>query len=240
MTFSSQIIPKELLKFRLDKQLGRLKQVIEAEETGSSSKEEDEDKFQLYQRVLSWFIMGRLAKSEYDGILENILITTELIGKNKIELKYSGWFINMYCLELHNRIIELLRAIYCDSSSNFITNEINYNSSNSNLNSFLNSFEFDLLPPDERRELEEVEDIMVDTEDSAKDTKYTADDNNDDIQTDIQAKDSHPQFINSYLKICKFNTSIKNLGLTASEEALISEAMRNPIHVNHPKVSLIS
>lgn len=81
-SFNSQIIPKELLKFRLDKQLGRLKQVIESSKNENKLTEngEEEDKFQLYQRILSWFIMGRLAKSEYDGILENILITTELIG----------------------------------------------------------------------------------------------------------------------------------------------------------------
>lgn len=94
MTFSSQVIPKELLKFRLNKQLARLRQIFanfpcsESEFIDSySSGEEDrdrerekEDKFQLYQRVLSWFIMGRLAKSEYDAILENLLVTNELIG----------------------------------------------------------------------------------------------------------------------------------------------------------------
>lgn len=81
MTFSSlnsRVIPKELLKFRLDKQLGRLKETIEADKRHEN--EGEEEKFQLYQRILSWFIMGRLAKSEYDGILENILSTSELIG----------------------------------------------------------------------------------------------------------------------------------------------------------------
>lgn len=85
MTFNSQIIPKELLKFRLNKQLNRLRQIFsnfscsESEIIDSYSTGE-EDKFQLYQRVLSWFIMGRLAKNEYDLILQNILINNELIG----------------------------------------------------------------------------------------------------------------------------------------------------------------
>ena len=90
MTFNSQVIPKELLKFRLSKQLARLRQIFINFPCSSSeiidsyySREEEsekEDKFQLYQRVLSWFIMGRLAKSEYDAIFENLLITNELIG----------------------------------------------------------------------------------------------------------------------------------------------------------------
>lgn len=97
MTFNPQIIPKELLKFRLNKQLSHLQQIFtnfpfSANEIidSYSGEEEGEDKFQLYQRVLSWFIMGRLAKSEYDAILENILLTSELIGI------YRGflWFIN--------------------------------------------------------------------------------------------------------------------------------------------------
>lgn len=92
-------IPKELLKFRLDKQLGRLRVLLA--ETGNSeddfgfdfddfggidigessvTPEEQEDKFQLYQRVLSWFIMGRLAKIEYDAMLEEVLINSELTG----------------------------------------------------------------------------------------------------------------------------------------------------------------
>ena len=91
-SFNSQIIPKELLKFRLDKQLGRLKQVIESSKNENRNRPtengEEEDKFQLYQRILSWFIMGRLAKSEYDGILENILLTTELIGKNYLYIRH--------------------------------------------------------------------------------------------------------------------------------------------------------
>ena len=82
-TSNSQIIPKELLKFRLDKQLGRLKQTIE--NRTENFDEEEEDKFQLYQRILSWFIMGRLAKSEYDLILENILNSAELIGNSFLQ-----------------------------------------------------------------------------------------------------------------------------------------------------------
>lgn len=90
MTLNSQVIPKELLKFRLNKQLARLRQIFtnfpcsESDFIDSYSSNEEErdkeDKFQLYQRVLSWFIMGRLAKSEYDAMLEKLLITNELIG----------------------------------------------------------------------------------------------------------------------------------------------------------------
>lgn len=82
MTFNSLNIPKEILKFRLDKQLSRLKQLL----TESRDNFEEEDKYQLYQRILSWFIMGRLAKSEYDGMLAGLLITNELTGKYEVEL----------------------------------------------------------------------------------------------------------------------------------------------------------
>lgn len=81
---SSLSIPKELLKFRLDKQLSRLKQILLEShrnlDINNSIAKEEEDKFQLYQRILSWFIMGRLAKCEYDGILTNLLISKELSG----------------------------------------------------------------------------------------------------------------------------------------------------------------
>lgn len=97
---STQSIPKELLKFRLDKQLSRLKQILneplqqigEHEEIDIEidldvdDKYPEEDKFQLYQRILSWFIMGRLAKSEFDGIFEKLLNTSELIRKENIML----------------------------------------------------------------------------------------------------------------------------------------------------------
>jgi hypothetical protein len=99
MNSFSQIIPKEILKFRLDKQLGKLKQVIEVANINS----EEEDKFQLYQRILSWFIMGRLAKSEYDMILENILITTELIG-NIIGREKCEFLIFLILIFYHSRI----------------------------------------------------------------------------------------------------------------------------------------
>lgn len=128
---------------------------------------------------------------------------------------------------MHNRIIELLRAIYCDSSSNSITNEINPNS-NSSLDYFLNSFEFNLLPETAN---EKKKDGDEDEEENLITNYYTEDliyDNTHDLDDTVA-----PQFIviNSNLKTCKFNTSIENLGLTSSEEALISEAMRNPIHV---------
>lgn len=89
----SQILPKELLKFRLDKQLARLRQLFTLNEEKKNNdflnyyqnSEEnglfEEDNFQLYQRILSWFIMGRLAKMEYDGILEKLLLNSEFIGK---------------------------------------------------------------------------------------------------------------------------------------------------------------
>lgn len=123
---------------------------------------------------------------------------------------YSYLSLSLYLLlELHNRIIELLRAIYCDSNSILITTEINSNSSfSSSLDCFLNSFEFNLLPPEES------------FDDLEKDNKE--DINNDNTEIII---------INSSLSTRKFNTSIEKMGLTTSEEALISEAMRNPIHV---------
>ena len=234
--FNSQIIPKELLKFRLDKQLGRLKQVIESCKNENRNRPtengEEEDKFQLYQRILSWFIMGRLAKSEYDGILENILITKELIGKNYLFFLYIHLYLCL--LELHNSIIELLRAIYCDSNSILITTEINSNSSISgSLDSFLNSFEFNLLPPEERfddLEEEKKKEKEKDINNLNNDNDLNNLNNLNDLNN-LNNLNSGIVVINSRLSTRKFITSIEKMGLTTSEEALISEAMRNPIHV---------
>ena len=84
-------IPKELLKFQLEKQFRRLKQnLINSNDFDFDNygyeEEEEEDKFQLYQRILSWFIMGRLAKIEYDWILSEILNTPESIGKTLLAI----------------------------------------------------------------------------------------------------------------------------------------------------------
>ena len=89
----SQILPKELLKFRLDKQLARLRQLFALNEEKKNNDFlnyyqnyeenglfEEDSNFQLYQRILSWFIMGRLAKTEYDRILEKLLLNSEFIG----------------------------------------------------------------------------------------------------------------------------------------------------------------
>jgi hypothetical protein len=106
MAFNSslQTIPKELMKFRLEKQLGRLKQILNepsktAEEElldveADIDTEDEEDRFQLYQRILSWFIMGRLAKSEFDGIFEVLLDTSELIGNYYV---FSALFTVCWC-----------------------------------------------------------------------------------------------------------------------------------------------
>ena len=132
-------------------------------------------------------------------------------------------FTSVCLLELHNSIIELLRAIYCDSNSILITTEINSNSSISgSLDSFLNSFEFDLLPPEERfDDLEEEEEKELDINNL----------NNDNDINNLNNDDSEIIVINSSLSTRKFITTIQKMGLTTSEEALISEAMRNPIHV---------
>jgi hypothetical protein len=110
---------------------------------------------------------------------------------------------------LHNKVIELLRAIYCDSSSILVTStsgSVDVNGTFSSLDSFLNSFEFNLLPPEENYEKEE---------------KQKFEDEGEEIIEIEMSPNTR-----------KFNTSIENLGFTPSEEALISEAMRNPIHVN--------
>lgn len=141
-------------------------------------------------------------------------------------------------LELHNRVIELLRAIYCDSNSILITTEINSNSSFSgSLDSFLSSFEFNLLPPEEWFDDLEEKDKDKDNK-GDKDNKEDINnynnlntDNNLNNYNNLNSDNSEIIAANSSLSTRKFITSIEKIGLTTSEEALISEAMRNPIHV---------
>ena len=115
----------------------------------------------------------------------------------------------------------MLRAIYCDSSSILISNGDGSNFvENSSSESFLNSFEFNLLPPEElekAEELEKTEEISVGKSKESKEFE----EEDEDIVVAVSAN----------LNTKRFDTSIENLGLTQSEEALISEAMRNPIHV---------
>ena len=209
MTFNSQAIPKELLKFRLNKQLIRLRQIFtnftfsssEIIDSYSSGEEEKEDKFQLYQRVLSWFIMGRLAKSEYDAILENLLVGNELIGK--VGGFESNFIYNLF-IEIHNKIIELLRAIYCDSvisggSSSNLLSTVEIDGNNLNVfNSF--AFEFSLLPAEEA-DLPEKDAIPSQCDDPNV-LEYVVD--------DIALTPASTPFL-SNPKVKEFQTSIDNL-----------------------------
>lgn len=81
-------LPAELLKIRLNQQLSRLKENLNGNNNNNNNNSataaitrNDEDKFTLYQRIVSWFIMGRLSKYEYDRVLESLLETSEQIGK---------------------------------------------------------------------------------------------------------------------------------------------------------------
>ncbi len=76
-------LPAELLKIRLNQQLGRLKELLNnhSSSEGGCKTWRQEDPFCLYQRIVSWFVMGRLSKHEYDKVLETLLETSELIGK---------------------------------------------------------------------------------------------------------------------------------------------------------------
>lgn len=78
-------LPAELLKIKLNQQLSRLKELLNA-----SQKPAEESKFSLYQRLVSWFMMGRLSKTEYDRVLEVLLETTEMIGT---DYKHNSFFI---------------------------------------------------------------------------------------------------------------------------------------------------
>lgn len=78
-------LPAELLKIKLNQQLSRLKELLNA-----SQKPAEESKFSLYQRLVSWFMMGRLSKTEYDRVLEVLLETTEMIGT---DYKHYSFFI---------------------------------------------------------------------------------------------------------------------------------------------------
>lgn len=110
---------------------------------------------------------------------------------------------------MHNKVIELLRAIYCDSTSILVTSvggSVDVNGNFSSLDSFLNSFEFNLLPPEEN---------YYENEEKPK----------------FEEEGEEIIEVNMNPNMRKFNTSIENLGFTPSEEAFIAEAMRNPIHV---------
>lgn len=82
----SRQLPAELLKIRLNQQLTRLKELLNAKGKVRPSSTE-EDPFVLYQRIVSWFVMGRLSKFEYDRVLETLLESSELIGKASLERK---------------------------------------------------------------------------------------------------------------------------------------------------------
>lgn len=134
---------------------------------------------------------------------------------------FESVFKTVYFLELHNKVIELLRAIYCDSgssggtSSNLLsTGEIDGTGSNI-FNSF--AFEFSLLP---------AEEADFPTEKSQNEDSSVLEAINED---DALTPASTPFISNP--KIKSFHTSIENLNLTPSEEALLAEALRNPLHV---------
>lgn len=120
-------------------------------------------------------------------------------------------------------MIELLRAIYCDSpSKNSSKTLLSSTSTTTATRTFagndqfaVNSFEIDLLPLEE----EEIEDIVIETQD---------------IPVIALNEEQQEVLLRNFVFDAgtkTFDTSIENLGLIASEEALISEAMRNPIHV---------
>ena len=158
---------------------------------------------------------------------------------NVIIYYHYNYYNTNHILELHNRVIELLRAIYCDST---FSNQTRTEKDSENI---LNSFEFNLLPPDE---LEgkinfEIEDDETEIEDHnleippSPTSKYISESSITNINTititntitntNIKAKTK----ARTRRKTKGFKTSVNNLALTASEEALISEALRNPIHV---------
>lgn len=135
-------------------------------------------------------------------------------------------------LELHNRVIELLRAIYCDSTC---SNQTRIEKDSENI---LNSFEFNLLPPEELEgkinfEIEdnetEIEDLNIEIPPfiSSSTSKYIIESKITNTNTNIKTKTK----TRIRRRTKGFKTSVNNLALTPSEEALISEALRNPIHV---------
>ena len=74
-------LPAELLKIRLNQQLSRLKELLQSvKDKKQRPSSLEEDPFSLYQRIVSWFVMGRLSKHEYDRVLETLLESNELIG----------------------------------------------------------------------------------------------------------------------------------------------------------------
>lgn len=124
-------------------------------------------------------------------------------------------------IEIHNRVIELLRAIYCDSPSSNCTVLASKTTGLSTGSDSLkvkiskdlsDSIEIDLLP---------LEELDWDESDCFKD-----------LNEEEQQEDLLRNFdFNFRARRRTFDTSISNLGLTTSDEAMISEAMRNPIHV---------
>ena len=127
-----------------------------------------------------------------------------------------------YFVEIHNKIIELLRAIYCDSgastgSNSNLLSSVEIDGNNSSVyNCF--AFEFSLLPAEEA-------DLSGKTEQSEDAIALES------VSDDIAMPPASTPFI-ANPKIKEFQTSVENLNLTAAEEALIAEALRNPIHVN--------
>lgn len=108
-TATNQSLPTELLQFRLSRQLARLKELLSTRDNFSS----ESDNFDVYQRIVSWFIMGRLSKLEFDLMLEEILCSAELRGKIRLLcLK----FLFLSILEAHNRLLEMMVIFYCMAS----------------------------------------------------------------------------------------------------------------------------
>ncbi len=91
---TSRQLPAELLKIRLNQQLTRLKELLQQSVKDKRRFSAEDDPFCLYQRIVSWFVMGRLSKHEYDRILETLLETSELIGNLLEEASYSH---SSYC-----------------------------------------------------------------------------------------------------------------------------------------------
>lgn len=120
-----------------------------------------------------------------------------------------------------------MRAIYCDSgrlssSTNLLSSaEITGNNLNV-FNSF--SFEFSLLPAEEA-DLKGAGAIESD-----ETVGLLAESGSDSDVAALPLPASTPFLANP--KIKEFQTSIEDLNLTAAEEALLAEALRNPIHVS--------
>jgi hypothetical protein len=124
-----------------------------------------------------------------------------------------------YSLDLHNRVIELLRAIYCDApgGAGGVCSVASFDCKTDIFEKyFLSLDESALVPP------EELEVISPGT---AQDNDNNNNDDADDDSVSLVTK-----------KTQAFDTSYANLMLTPAEEALLAESLRNPIHdICHPE-----